>query len=154
MRPACGATRDRSLSSGRPSRRVLPSISRAAAEALGRIGDPRAIRPILAASASSGSDRVLEHSLAYALIEIGDPAATSRAGLEAVAPRARRAALVALDQMDGNHLTADVVLPLVDHADPILRDTAWWIAARHPEWGDALAEHFRRALAAKQRERQ
>jgi putative membrane-bound dehydrogenase-like protein len=126
----------------------VPSIARAAAEALGRIGDPFAIRPILAASAASGGDRVLEHSLTYALIEIGNPAATSKAGLESTAPRARRAALVALDQMDGNHLTAGNVLPLVDHADPILRDTAWWIAARHPEWGDALAEHFRRALAA------
>jgi len=125
-----------------------PAISRAAAEALGRIGDARAVQPIVAAAASSGADRVLEHSLTYALIEIRNPEATAVAGHEPIAPRARRAALIALDQMDGAHLTPDVVLPLVDHADPILRDTAWWIAARHAEWGGALAEHFRRALAA------
>ena len=53
-----------------------PAIARAAAEALGRIGDARAVPPIIAAAASSGGDRVLEHSLTYALIEIGNPAAT------------------------------------------------------------------------------
>jgi putative heme-binding domain-containing protein len=130
------------LSSGRPA------IARAAAEALGRLGDARAVQSILAAAASSSVDRVLEHSLIYALIEIRSAEGTAVAGQETIAPRARRAALIALDQMDGAHLTPDAVLPLVDHADPILRDTAWWIAARHPEWGGALAEHFRRALAA------
>ena len=126
-----------------------PAIARAAAEALGRIGDARAVPKIVAASGSSGNDRVLEHSLTYALIEIGNAAATSAASRETTAPRARRAALIALDQMDGAQLTPDEVLPLVDHADPVLRDTAWWIAARHPDWGGALAEHFKRALAAR-----
>ena len=124
-----------------------PAIARAAAEALGRIGDARAVPPLLAASSSAG-DRVLEHSLTYALIEIGDPAATSAAARATVTSRAQRAALIALDQMGGGDLTAASVLPLVDHADPILRETAWWVAARHAEWGSALAEHFRRALAA------
>ncbi len=123
-------------------------IARAAAEALGRLGDPRAVPSIVAAAASSGGDRVLEHSLTYALIEIASPAATAAAMRSAEAPRARRSALIALDQMDGDHVTAETVLPLVDHRDPILRETAWWIAARHPEWGGALAEHFRRALAS------
>jgi putative membrane-bound dehydrogenase-like protein len=125
-----------------------PAIARAAAEALGRLGDARAVGPLVAAAAASGGDRVLEHSLTYALIEIGNPAATAAAGLEAVASRARRAALVALDQMDGTQLASRDVIPLVDHADPILRETAWWIAARHPEWGDVLADYFRRALLA------
>ncbi len=125
-----------------------PLIARAAAEALGRLGDARAVPPIIAAAAASGVDRVLEHSLTYALIEIGSPSATDAGARSAVAARARRAALIALDQMDGNQVTAAAVLPLVDHADPILRETAWWIAGRHPEWGGALAEHFRRSLAA------
>ena len=125
-----------------------PPIARAAAEALGRLGDARAVPRIVAAS-SSAKDRVLEHSLTYALIEIGNTAATSAASREVTAPLARRAALIALDQMDGNHLTPDDVLPLVDHDDPMLRETAWWIAARHPDWGGALAEHFQRALAAR-----
>jgi putative membrane-bound dehydrogenase-like protein len=124
-----------------------PAIARAAAEALGRLGDARAVQPIIGAASSSG-DRVLEHSLTYALIEIGNPAAIAAANRPGVSSRARRAALIALDQIGGGHLTADTVLPLVDEADPVLRETAWWIAARHSEWGSALAEHFRRALAA------
>lgn len=125
-----------------------PLIARAAAEALGRIGDARAVAPILTAAAASGVDRVLEHSLTYALIEIGNASATETAARSAAAPRARRAALIALDQMDGNQIAAASVLPLVGDADPILRETAWWIAARHPEWGTDLATHFRRSLAA------
>jgi putative heme-binding domain-containing protein len=43
---------------------------RAAAEALGRIGDKRAVAPLLATD--TAGDRFLEHSVAYALYEIGD----------------------------------------------------------------------------------
>ena len=57
-----------------------PAVQRVAAEALGRIGDARAVPHLIAASAAP-VDRVLEHSLTYALIEIGDPASTA-AGLQ------------------------------------------------------------------------
>ncbi len=43
---------------------------RAAAEALGRIGEKRAVAPLLATN--TAGDRFLEHSVAYALYEIGD----------------------------------------------------------------------------------
>ena len=48
-------------------------------------------------------DRILEHSLTYALIEIGDPKATA-AGLESAEPRDDARRIVALDQMDGGRL--------------------------------------------------
>ena len=63
------------LKSGRPA------VQRAAAEALGRIGDPRAVPDLLAAAAAQ-LDRTLEHSVTYALIEIADPSSTA-AGLQA-----------------------------------------------------------------------
>src|SRR4029453_1403580 len=63
-----------------------PAIQRVAAESLGRIGDARAI-PDLIALAGSSLDRVLEHSVTYALIEIDNPAATSASGLQAALPR-------------------------------------------------------------------
>src|SRR5207253_976558 len=34
--------------------------------------------------------------------------------------------------------------------DAALRDTASWVAGRHPEWGDTLAGHFRERLRAKE----
>ena len=118
-----------------------PAIQRVAAESLGRIGDARAI-PDLIARAGSPLDRVLEHSVTYALIEIDNPAATSASGLQAASPRSRRAALIALDQMDNGGLQSDRITALLDSTDPVLKDTAWWIAGHHPEWGSALAGFF------------
>ena len=87
-------------------------------------------------------DRVLEHSVTYALIEINDPAATA-SGLQAPARARKRAALIALDQMD-RHALAGRARSSRCSTQPIrvLKDTAWWVAGHHPEWGDALAGFF------------
>src|SRR5439155_25651472 len=61
----------------------------------------------------------------------------------------RRAALIALDQMEGGGLQAEQVTPLLACADPLLRQTASWIVGHHPEWGPVLAGFFRERLAAK-----
>jgi putative heme-binding domain-containing protein len=116
---------------------------RVAAEALGRIGATEAVPALLAAAADPrhSGDRVREHSLIYALIEIGDVAATRR-GLESAAPGTRRAALVALDQIPGAGLAADQVSPLLNSPVAMLRETASWLVNRHPEWGGALADYF------------
>src|SRR5882672_4248464 len=53
-----------------------PQLQRVAAEALGRIGKKSEVPALLAVSAEK-HDRVLEHSLIYALIEIADPVATA-----------------------------------------------------------------------------
>ncbi len=123
-----------------------PAIQRVAAEALGRLGDARAVPDLLAASDAS-IDRALEHSLTFALIEIANPAATS-AGLQSTSSRVRRAALVALDQMDGGGLKPASITALLDSADSTMKDTAWWIAGHHPEWGDAMAQYFTGRLNA------
>ncbi len=114
-----------------------PAVARTAAEALGRLGDSRATGPLLAASRRA-EDRALEHSIIYALIEIGDAAAIRR-GLKAEDPRTHRAALIGLSQLAPTDLTAEDVLPLLtDPAQP-LRDAAWWIAEQRPDWGDQIA---------------
>ena len=87
------------------------------------------------------TDRVLEHSLTYALIEIGDAPAVARAA--APSTRARRSVLFARDQIEGAQVPPDDVVPLLDASDKELQDAAWWVAARHPEWGDALARPIR-----------
>ncbi len=120
---------------------------RAAAEALGRIGDKAAV-PALLEAVGKPADRALEHSLTFALIEIADPARTA-AGLKSDNPRTRRAALVALDQMDGGKRDAPTVIAELDSADAATREIAWWILGRHPEWGDHLATLFRDHLDGK-----
>lgn len=111
---------------------------RVAAEALGRIEDPQAVPELLWALETPG-DHVLEHSLTYALIEINAPDPTA-AGLTSSNPHVRRAAMMALDQMEsGGHLPPQVVATAILSDDPALRDSAGWIAGHHSEWGDALA---------------
>ncbi|MBI3468052.1 MAG: HEAT repeat domain-containing protein, partial [Planctomycetes bacterium] len=92
-------------------------------------------------------DRVLEHSLIYALIEIADAKQTA-AGLESENSWTRRAALIALSEMDGGGLAAETVSPLLSSSDPVIKETATWIVSRHADWGGALAGHFRQRLGA------
>jgi putative membrane-bound dehydrogenase-like protein len=116
-----------------------PSLQnrRASAEALGRIGDKQAV-PALLAAGGEPVDRVLEHSLTYALIEIADPAGTS-AGLSSDNPRTARVAMIALDQMDGGKLEPERIAQLLASKEPILKETAVWITGRHPDWAGSLA---------------
>jgi putative membrane-bound dehydrogenase-like protein len=123
-----------------------PASRRSAAEALGRIGDSRAV-PALLQTAALPLDRIGEHSVTYALIEIADAAATTT-GVTATSPRTRAAAVLALDQMRGGGLDPAAVVPLLDAPDAHLRDTAWRVALRHKDWGAALVPHFERAMAA------
>ena len=110
---------------------------RAAAEALGRIGDKLAVPALLAASGVPG-DRALEHSLTYALIEIGDPESTA-AGLKSSGANTVRRALVALDQMEAGRLDPAFVAGLLGSPDRVLKETSSWIVGRHGEWAGALA---------------
>ena len=48
--------------------------------------------------------------------------------------------------MDGGGLTVERVIPLLDHADPVLRNTAQWIASHRSGWGEALVGYFGRRL--------
>ena len=119
---------------------------RLAAEALGRIGDPKAIPAILDALADEKNDRVLDHSLTYALIEIGDPKETAK-GLTHESPRVRRACLAALENMPNGNLDAKAVIAELDAKDAALQETAWWIAGKHPAWGEHLVGYFREQLS-------
>ncbi|HEY2910664.1 MAG TPA: PVC-type heme-binding CxxCH protein, partial [Gemmataceae bacterium] len=124
-----------------PDSKGGPISQRLAAEALGRIGDSKAIPAILNALADDKNDRTLDHALTYALIEIGNPSETTK-GLSHKSPRVRRAVLTALDQMPGGKLEASAVLAELDSKDAALRETAWWIAGKHPQWGQKLAGYF------------
>jgi putative membrane-bound dehydrogenase-like protein len=112
-------------------------VRRESAEALGRLGDPTAV-PALLKAASAENDRMLEHSLAYALIEIADRDSTA-VGLASASPRTRRAALLALDQMVEGGLESRTVKEFLGSGESLDRETASWIVERHPEWADDLA---------------
>lgn len=119
-------------------------VQRAAAEALGRIRNASAV-PALLAAVGQTEDPALLHSLTYALIEIDAPVSV-RAGLKSPSPRIRRAALIALDQMKAKAIQSSDVIPLLSSNEPVLQQTANWMAVRHAEWGGRLAGRFRALL--------
>lgn len=127
------------------------SLRRVAAEALGRIGDADQVEGLLRAVSTAviedGADRaqvdrVLEHSLIYAVIEINDVAAVRRM-LGSDNPVVQRAALIALDQMEASDLRSQDVAPLLTHEDARLQQTAWWIVEQHAEWADVTVASLR-----------
>jgi putative membrane-bound dehydrogenase-like protein len=121
---------------------------RVAAEALGRMGE-KSVVPALLDAVSKPADQVLEHSLTFALIEIGDADGTA-AGLTSANLLTRRTALTALDQMKSDRLRSETVARELTSADPRMKETAWWIAGHHPEWGGALAGLLRDRLSARE----
>jgi putative membrane-bound dehydrogenase-like protein len=115
------------------------ALRRVAAEALGRIGD-RTVAGALVQAAGRTDDRILEHSLIYALIELGDSVSVAALVNDPAIPaRSRRACLIALDQIAGGSLQAGQVTPLLGSRVAVLRETALWIVDHHPNWAGALA---------------
>ena len=119
-------------------------VQRATAEALGRLGNTLAI-PKLLAKLEVCPDRILEHSLLYALIEIGS-AEELRPALSTSEPNQQRAALLALHGMRDSELTERELAPLLRSRDEALRSLATRIAAQHPEWDKTYSRIFRSAL--------
>jgi putative heme-binding domain-containing protein len=125
-----------------------PQIVRQAATSLGQIGDASAV-PAILQRLHSDADRVLEHALVYALIEIADRHATAK-GLASDSPRVRRAALIALDQMPRGDLSRDEVAALLDTTDQPLLTAALDVISRREGWADQLVTIASKLLAQPQ----
>ena len=125
-------------------------VARAAAEAIGRLKDEKACRSLLEA-VETHTDRALEHSLRYALIEIANAPAIVPF-LDSKSALIQASAMIAIDQIDA--LSTDTeslldekrIIDLCNSSDPLLFNTAWWIASRHPQWADALSHRVRPQL--------
>jgi putative membrane-bound dehydrogenase-like protein len=113
-----------------------PAVRREAATAIGRIGD-KSMVPALLEAMRKGGDRFLEHAIVLALIRIGDRVATA-AALRDPSPAVRRAALIALDQMEGGNLTPELVTPLLDPGDAALQQAALRVVTSRPGWSSEL----------------
>jgi putative heme-binding domain-containing protein len=135
-----------------------------AAEALGRIGNAMRlgrfagkvsqenslnwIVPGLLTASAEEHDRVLEHSIIYALIETDIPQGTVE-GLYSSSPLEISATMIALDQMDNGGLKGDDVTPFLNSSEAAVKSASLWVATHHAEWADALAGYFRERLASK-----
>jgi putative membrane-bound dehydrogenase-like protein len=125
-------------------------IRRATCEALGRLGNIDAVAPLLAAASELKPepilpDRVQEHSIIYALIQLRNRGAT-RVGLKSANPFTQRAAMIALDQMDAAALSPADVIPLLDSPIELLKQTAQWIVSHRDDWNAELVAYFKTRL--------
>jgi putative membrane-bound dehydrogenase-like protein len=115
-----------------------PAARRQAATALGQIGDSSAV-PALVAAAADPDDRFVEHSIIYSLITIKNPGPVLGA-LKNRNAKVRKAALIALDQMDGSPLRREHLAANLNDPDAELRRAALWVVSRRPDWsGEVLS---------------
>jgi putative membrane-bound dehydrogenase-like protein len=121
-----------------------PAARRQAATALGQIGDSQAV-PALLRAAATPVDRFLEHAIIYSLIVLRTPEPVV-AALGGGNPATRKAALIALDQMDDSPMRREQIVPALRDADPELRRAALWVASRHPDWAGEVMEYIQARL--------
>ncbi len=126
-----------------------PQIIREVATALGRLGTAGGpVQSLMkAVRKNGGTDRYLDHSLIYALIEI-DHENYTRSFLEDKDPNVRRAALIASSEMKSSKLTAVHLAPHLAADDPDLRAEALRLAIARPEWGGELLGFLKTSLEA------
>ena len=122
------------------ARKDHPAARRQGIAALGQIGDPSAV-PALLAAAANPEDRFVEHSIIHSLITLRQPAPVVRA-LDDPRLKVRKAALVALDQMDGSPLESSQVASLLRAPDRDASAAAVWVVSHHPEWADVVLSYL------------
>lgn len=121
----------------------VAAVRRSAAEALGRVGDHESVNTLMSAIAEVVDDRALEHSLLYAMIELGavDKLAPYLASEQ---PIQQRAALMVLDQLKAaDALKPEQVFTLLNSSHDALRAAAREVLSRHGEWASSSEAHLK-----------
>ena len=127
-----------------------PDVQRVAATALGRILAKsqssevvHAVGSLLSPFQHAAPDRMLEHSLLFALIRI-QATQLLQLSLGAVEhPLVQRGALLSLQALQGKTLSPELVTPLLASEHEGLRTTALLILSEHPQKGQALTDLIR-----------
>lgn len=121
------------------------AIRREVARWMGAVRRREHVNNLFALMKMPGNDRVTEHTIIYSLIQIGERKATLPF-LKDENPAVRRAALIALDQMNDGNLTRELVTPLLDTDDEALRNTALAIISKHDGWAKETLTLIRKWL--------
>ncbi len=122
------------------------AVIRAMAEALGRIGSASSVDTLMSCMPKANSDRMCEHSLLYAMIELNAPEQVSQ---HLGALNSRRAAMLVLDQLGkADLLDPKQIVASLSVEDADLRRNVADILSRHAEWADKGLEGLDRAMAS------
>lgn len=117
---------------------------RMAVEAIGLIGDSKLAPALVSLLEANDLDRTLEHSITYALIQLGSDEALID-GMKNQNPRVRRCVMVARDQL-GLAIPVNLVRLGLNSNDPKFQETVWWIISRHPKMVKELTPLIRERL--------
>lgn len=109
---------------------------RQAAIAIEEIGDQSATYSLVKAAALS-NDRVSEHAIIHAMIMLKSPDVLI-AALNDQSVSVRKAALIALDQMDNSVLKKEHVMPYLESDNNELVKTGIWVTSHHNDWYDVV----------------
>lgn len=137
-----------------------PTVIREYASTVARIKPYGMDGSLFAALKDSTNDRMQEHALLYALIQLNINELKRRSEnnpkraifenltpyLTHADPILRRGALIALDQSGDSRLTLDVVAKLLDVEDARLQRTAIEVLRRHADWVDGVLGYLKRRL--------
>lgn len=118
------------------------AVRRQSAIALEQIGDSSAVNALLQASSDS-NDRYAEHAIIHALISL-EHSQPLVAALNNSSDGVRRAALIALDQMDGYKINSESVVSFLESENELLRQTGVWVAKHHKDWGDVIVSYLQK----------
>lgn len=129
-----------------------PAVSRVAAEAIGRIKLQSAVPEILELL-KADVDRVLEHSLIYALIEVNNPQPV-RLALQTSNAKLQRRALQTLRQLPDAQLTAEEICQLLTSTHPDVQAQAAELAVTNPQFATAYAQVLRNAMESPSQDQQ
>lgn len=124
-----------------------PAVRRQAATALGQIGNENVVGALLQAAADV-NDRFVEHAIIYSLTTLNHPDPLTDVLAKASNKKKKKAAVIALDQMDSSPLTKAHLLPFLSSKDKELRDTGVWIASHHPEWSKIVVDFIKTNIGA------
>ena len=116
------------------------AVRRQSAIALEQIGDTSAVSALLQA-ASNKNDRYAEHAVIHGLISLKHSAPLVAALINS-SESMRKAALIALDQMDGYRIKKESVIPFLSSDNDQLQKTGVWVATHHRDWGDVVVNYL------------
>ncbi len=115
-------------------------VRRAAAEAIGRMGNSKSVPALMDGIDIEGTDRILEHSITYALVEIGDADSIASFATSQYSPRQQQAAMTALEQLGAaDRLNVEFMLSALDQPDAGCAATAADLLSQHAEWAPRFA---------------
>ncbi|MBL7698673.1 MAG: HEAT repeat domain-containing protein [Chitinophagaceae bacterium] len=114
------------------------AVRRQAAIALEQIGEVGAVEALLKAAAEK-NDRYSEHAIIHALFTLKTPEPLENA-LGHSSDGVRRAALIALDQMDGYKIQKQSVVSFLESNNDELTRTGIWVTSHHKDWGSVVVD--------------